>query len=215
MTYDTPILTVDVVLLSLIEGTLHVGLVRRQADPYAGVLALPGGYIHTQTDQDTTDTARRVVADKAGLSNVFLEQLATVSGPDRDPRGWSATIVYYALVRGIPEQSPILWHALNDLVPLAFDHAALIRATMERLRSRGGWTTLPAFFLPPRFTFSELRGIYEAVLGQKLNDAAFRRKIDELGVISPIAGEKSKSTARPAQLYQLSSPEISLFNRAL
>ena len=90
--------TVDVVLLTLQQGSLQVALLRRERAPFAGVLALPGGYIHAQDDADAQASAARVLRDKAGLQSPYLEQLATFSGPVRDPRGWSVAVVYCALV---------------------------------------------------------------------------------------------------------------------
>ncbi|WP_147125406.1 NUDIX hydrolase [Shimia ponticola] len=214
--HPLPILTVDVVLLSLRDGALQVGLTRRDKDPFQGEWALPGGYIHTDTDADTTATARRVARDKAGLQDVYCEQLATISGPERDPRGWSATVVHYALVRGaVPKDSPLKWRPAAAPGPLAFDHNGLIAATLERLRGKGAYSNLPAFFLPAAFTLSELRSTYEQVLGQPLNDAAFRRKIEESGFVTPLPGQLSKATARPAQLYELTDTSLKFSHRRI
>lgn len=215
-TYVAPILTVDVVLFELRDEKLWVGLIKRDDDPFAGDYALPGGFVQIETDADTTATALRVIKTKAGIDDAFCEQLATFSGPDRDPRGWSATVVYYALVRGVrPSVSALEWSAVSDLGTLAFDHLELIQAALARLRAKGSWSNLPAFLLPAKFTFSELRRAYEIVLNNQLNDSAFRRKIDEVDLIEPVEGQKSKSTARPAQLYQLKSEAMSAFNRRI
>ncbi len=95
----SPILcTVDVVLLTLHEQALHVLLQRREREPFAGALALPGGFIHTEEDASAWHAAERVLAQKTGITSPYLEQLATWAGPGRDPRGWSLSVVYYALV---------------------------------------------------------------------------------------------------------------------
>ena len=86
------ICTVDVVLLTLEQATLKVALVRREREPFAQALALPGGYIHTQDDVDAQASAVRVLRDKAGLESPYLEQLATFTGAVRDPRGWSVAV---------------------------------------------------------------------------------------------------------------------------
>ena len=93
-----PILTVDITLFTVLGGELRVALQRRDKPPCEGELALIGGYVHVDEDASTLATAARVLKDKAGLKGIFLEQLMTFSGPKRDPRGWSASVAYYALV---------------------------------------------------------------------------------------------------------------------
>ena len=90
-----------------------------------------------------------------------------------------------------------------------------IAAAMDRLRAKGSWSNLPAFLLTPTFTYSELRRTYELILGVRLNDSAFRRKIDEMDLIEPLQGQMSKSTARPAQLYRLKDAVVRTLNRRI
>jgi 8-oxo-dGTP diphosphatase len=131
MHYETrPILTVDVTLFTVQDGELRVALQRRDKPPFEGEIALIGGYVHVEEDANTLATAARVLKEKAGLEGIFLEQLMTSSGPRRDPRGWSASVAYYALV---PEEklSPVgpcdLALFSVDRVPsLPFDHEAII-----------------------------------------------------------------------------------------
>ena len=212
-TAATPILTVDVVLLSLSKTELEIGLTHRAEPPFEGAAALLGGYVHTDKDADTEATARRILRDKAGITRCYCEQLMTFSGPARDPRGWSATVVYLAVAAPETWDDRVFWRNAMDPGPLAFDHGHILSTSLKRLQSKGAWTNLPAFFLPERFTLSELRGVYETVLGQPLNDAAFRRKIEELGVLEAIEGARSKATARPAQLYRLKDDELMRYDR--
>jgi 8-oxo-dGTP diphosphatase len=217
--YERPILTVDIVLLMLAPDTLRVGLLKRAAAPFVGELALPGGYVHTDGDADTLATARRVLKVKCGLSRVFCEQLQTFSGPKRDPRGWSATVAYYAL---LPEhlasaalRQEMVFKPVSGHGRLPFDHAKIVAAAVERLRGKGSYSTLPAFLLGPTFTLSELRSVYERVMETQLNDSAFRRKIDELRILEPVEGEVSKRTARPAQLFRLRDETLQAFDRKI
>ena len=92
------ICTVDVVLLTLLEGRLHVALLPREHARWAGQVALAGGYVHRQEDASAQASAVRVLQHKARVVSPYLEQLATFSGPARDPRGWSMAVAYYALV---------------------------------------------------------------------------------------------------------------------
>ena len=63
------ICTVDVVLLTLLEGRLHVALLPRERAPWAGQLALPGGYVHPQEDVSAQASAVRVLQHKAGVGS--------------------------------------------------------------------------------------------------------------------------------------------------
>ncbi|MCA3441829.1 MAG: NUDIX hydrolase [Rhodobacter sp.] len=211
--HPIPILTVDVIALSLRQGDLCYGVIRRAEPPFLGEWALPGGYVHIEKDADLTATALRVLREKSGVTDCLCEQLGTFSGRERDPRGWAATVVYYAVLRdGLP-QAQLNWASVSNPLPLAFDHNQLLQAAIARLRAKGSWSTLPAFFLPRSFTFLELRRIYELVLGINMNDSAFRRKIEELDLIEPVVGQKSKASARPAQLYRLKHQQLFAFDR--
>src|SRR3954451_7675649 len=96
--YSQPIVTVDVVLLTLKEDRLHAALVLRDKDPFAGHWTLPGGWVHADEDEDALASAVRILKTKAGLASPYLEQLQTFAGRHRDSRGWSVSIAHYALV---------------------------------------------------------------------------------------------------------------------
>ncbi|WP_052363097.1 NUDIX hydrolase [Bradyrhizobium sp. DOA9] len=214
-----PILTVDVVLLTLHDDRIQVVLQAREKAPHAGQLALIGGYVHPEEDPSTQTAAARVLRGKAGLSVRVLEQLMTFSGGSRDPRGWSASVAYYALLphrdfaaRG---DASLRMLPVAEAKGLPFDHDAIVAGAIQRCRRRAAYSSLPAFLLPPEFTLPELRRAYEAALGRSLNDSAFRRKIDELRMIEPVAGSLSKVTARPAQLFRLTKANVVEFDRTV
>ena len=142
----------------------------------------------------------------------------TFSGATRDPRGWSASVSYYALMpaEDIPASDGLLKTIpLDDAKGMPFDHDAILAKAAERWRRRAAYSSLPAFLLPVTFTLPALRLAYERMLGRTLNDRAFRRKIDELRIVEPVEGASSKTTARPAQLYRLSRPQLTEFDRTL
>ena len=95
--YPRPALTVDCVVFGLDDEDLKVLLIQRDLDPFAGKWALPGGFVHM--DESLEEAARRELAEEAGVSNVFLEQLYTFGDVNRDPRGRVVTVAYYALVK--------------------------------------------------------------------------------------------------------------------
>jgi len=211
--FPAPIATVDAVLLTLRQGALCVGLITREQPPFTGLLALPGGYVHIPEDATLEAAAARILRDKARVECRFLEQLATFSGEARDPRGWSLTVVYFALV---PEAEllaaggALALHPVAGLPPLAFDHAAIIDAAVSRLRGRSSYSALPAFLLPPLFTLTELHAVYQQVLGTRLDPASFRRKITDQGIVEA-AESRRVGAHRPAALFRLRAGQARSF----
>ena len=217
--FETPILTIDLVPLAVSDGRLCVLLGVRDKEPFAGRTALVGGYVHTDKDAHLGDTARRVLRDKAGLTDLYFEQLSTFSGAQRDPRGWSASVVYFSLTP--PDMlDPALAHGLT-LTPveeaggMPFDHDAILAAAVERLRGKGAYSDLPARLLPREFTLAELHQVYEIALGEHLNIDAFRRKVMERDFIEE-TGERRRTEGanRPSALYRLKRGQ-SVFDRRL
>lgn len=216
------ICTVDVVLLTLQDDALQVVLLPRKAPPFAGMPALPGGYIHAQEDKTAWDAAARVLKDKASIASPYLEQLATYSGAERDPRGWSVSIVYYALV-----PSEVLAHGHEDLIlapvsrlpKLAFDHKSIIELAVSRVRAKSQYSSLPVYLCSEPITLPRLQAVYEAVLGEPINKVSFRRKMDELGMLEPVEGAMEAGGAhRPAQVYRLRKEfirELSMVTRGI
>jgi len=229
-----PITTVDAVLLTVDAGRLCVLLARRDKTPFLGSWALPGGFVHAQEDSDCQATAKRVLRAKTGFDAPWLEQLATFSGPDRDPRGWSISIAHVALVPH-PELMaalPALARApvadggrISDAIALLpvdsaacaalpFDHAAIVAKAVERVRGKSGYTSLPAYLLPREFSLPELHAAYQNVLGTTLDRAGFRRKIMEHGFIEE-TGATRMSGGRPARLFRMKRTSLAEFRRMI
>ena len=135
------------------------------------------------------------------------------------PFNSSATVAYYALLPDEmllgPPSANLVFLPADAPGALPFDHNLIIDAALERIRSKASYSTLPAFLLPPTFTLSRLRGVYERVMGVVLNDSAFCRKIDELDILEPVSGATSKLSARPAQLYRLKQAALRAFDRGI
>jgi 8-oxo-dGTP diphosphatase len=198
------ILTVDVVLLTLLEAELQVALFKREAEPFLGRWALPGGYIHEDEDDSAKAAAARVLLNKTGVASPYLEEFGTFSGPARDPRGWSLTVVYYALVPAAVLRPSVKLFPLHKLPGLPFDHTAIVAGVLQRVRSKASYSSLPVHLCPPEFTIPELHAVYEAVLGVTLNTANFRRKLDDLELLEEIPGAtRISGRNRPGQLYRV------------
>lgn len=206
--YEDPLALVDVTLFTIQAERLSLLLATRKNvdEPFCGALALPGGAIHTNEDEDAQDAARRVVRTKLGFDPPYLEQLYTFSGRQRDPRRWSLSVAYYSLVpEQVLEESPVegLEFVPVDSIPnLPFDHNAIADMAIRRLRNKSTYSSLLTFLLPPEFTLPELHAVYEQVTNAPTNIAAFRKKILDEGIIE-LTGERRKGGQhRAPDLYR-------------
>jgi 8-oxo-dGTP diphosphatase len=213
--FERPLVTVDVVIFTVREGQLQVLLVRRPDaadEPFPGRWALPGGFVDVARDRTLVDCARRKLQDKTGVAAPYLEQLGSWGGADRDPRGWSTTHAYFALIpapdpsaRGASESD---WFAADEAARkrLAFDHGVILTAALERLRGKVEYTSLPAFLLPEPFTLPELQRTYELVLGRALDKSAFRKRMLDGGFLEE-AGMVEGGFGRSAMGYRVRDRE--------
>lgn len=162
-------------------------LVRRPeaaTETFAGRLTLPGGFINAEVDASLSGCALRELGEKTGAKAPYLEQLGSWGSATRDPRGWRATHVYFALVPP-PADSDGAGSAASVWVEvdavwrerLTFDHAGILAAAVERLRGKVEHTSLPAFLLQEPFTMPQLQRTYEIVLSRPVDKRAFRKRM--------------------------------------
>jgi len=223
--YPAPLVTVDVAIFSWYQDQLCLLLVERSQPPQQGVQALPGGFIDIKIDQSPHDCALRKLRQKTGATLPYLEQVATIGGPDRDPRGWAMTVLYFALMplQAIEldeetEHEPTQWAPVERLseLKLAFDHQQLATEALNRLRNKADYTDLALRLLPESFTLTEAQQVSEAVTGRTLEKKSFRRRLLAADIVEE-TGEERTSGRRPAKLYRLTGAfdKAHLFNRGL
>lgn len=224
--FPKPHTTVDVVIFTVLDGTLQVLLVQRPnvaSEPYPGLWALPGGFVDVDQDRDLEACARRKLKEKTGLTSPYLEQLGSWGSAKRDPRGWSATHVYFSLISSenvVLEKGAnaanVAWLQVTELgvkAKLAFDHLKILQSAITRLRNKVEYTSLPAYLLPNEFTLTDLQQMYEIVLERPIEKSAFRTRVLSAGLVEPV-GKMREGPNRPAQLYRLSDPgELVFFPR--
>ena len=205
-----PLVSADIALFTLVDGQLRVLVVKRDNIPAPDTWALPGGLLMPDVDGSLDDTARRVLGSKVKVDVRYLEQVVTVSGPVRDPRGWSISTVYYALLPGhlVPAVAGASVQAIAWCNPeavqhrLAFDHAVLLEKALAALRIKVQRGALPLHLVSEKFTLTELQRACEAVLGTRLDKGAFRRLIKDTPSLRLLPGEYLRGPQRPAQLFQ-------------
>jgi 8-oxo-dGTP diphosphatase len=214
--FPRPYTTVDVLIFTVLADALKVLLVQRPSDagePSPGLWALPGGFVDIDRDADLEACARRKLIEKTGVDTPYLEQLGSWGSATRDPRGWSATHAYFALMPadGVTlakgaNAADVAWFTVDEALvakkKLAFDHSRILRAGVERLRSKVEYTSLPAWLLPEPFTLPQLQRTYEIVLGRPVDKSGFRTRMMAADFLVEVGVVESDSN-RPPMGYRL------------
>lgn len=221
LAFERPLVTVDVAIFTVVDDELRILLVRRPdtvAEPFPGRWALPGGFVDVARDADLQACAARKLREKTGVASPYLEQVGSWGGAARDPRGWSTTHAYFALIPapGAPaegEAGAVAEWVQADVASrrrLAFDHGEILATAIERLRGKVEYTSLPAFLLAEPFTLPELQRVYEVVLGRPLDKSAFRKRMLDAQFLED-AGQVSGASRRAAMGYRVRERERPVF----
>jgi 8-oxo-dGTP diphosphatase len=206
--------TVDVVILTMVDDQLQVLLVRRGQAPFKGMWAIPGGFkLPTET---LDEAANRELAEETGVEAAsLLTQFGAYGDPQRDPRMNVVTVGYLAVLRDVGNIAAgtdaadaslvAVADVLDGKLELAFDHLRIISDAIDRVRTDLEVTGLATAFVGTTFTLAELRAVYEAVWDVQLDSANFRRSVaTESGWVIP-TGRRAPSGAvggKPAELFK-------------
>lgn len=187
--------------------TLWLPLVRRNRQPYEGQWALPGGPL--EPEHDLVTSARQTLASTAGLDATYLEQLYSFGAVDRGGDDRTVSVVYWALVPR--DQEPAVvdgveWFMADDVPTLAFDHNAVVRYALDRLRAKITYSPIALAFVGQEFTLADLRTVHEAVLRKPLDPANFRRQLLASNTIIPTGNVLAGTSHRPPALYRAAAP---------
>lgn len=211
--FPRPSVTTDILVFSIRDGVLQVLLIERNLDPFKGTWAIPGGFV--QMDEDLHTGALRELEEETGLSGIPIRQLGTYGAPGRDPRGRVITIAFQALVpsdtlhaKGGSDADDAQWFPVDDLPPLAFDHAQILkdgRARLARDVTDSIYeTALVAFdFLPAQFTLSHAQQVFETLRGEEMDKRNFRKWITKEWSIKDTGAKSTGGRHRPAALFAL------------
>lgn len=200
----------DSVLFTVKDHALKVLMVKRANDPFIGRWGLPGGFVDVDIDDSTDMTALRKLREKTNVAPQYLEQLQTFSGISRDPRGFSVTLVYFALtaehdvsihIESVEDAKWIDVGMLNQLA-VAFDHKFIIEQAKERLQQKALYSMIPVYCLPEFFTVGQFKSVIETIIGKTIQRKSLIRRIEASDMFET-TDEKVKSGGRLAQLYKV------------
>lgn len=215
--YPPVAVTVDVALFAIRRDKLHVLLIQRGIEPFAGAWALPGGFV--QPDEGLDAAAARELAEETGVTedSIYLEQLRSYGSPGRDPRMRVVTVAYWGACAELPTPMGGSDAAQAELVPaaeiedgdieLAFDHGAIVSDALDRVRAKLEYTALGARFCGSEFTISELRKVYETIWNTKLDPGNFQRKVREnrsfrrVGQSAPTAADQAAADLSAQEVF--------------
>ena len=182
-------ITVDVVILTIINNAIQVLLVKRLNEPFKDKWAIPGGYVRLSENLD--QAALRVLKERTNVDSIYLEQLYNFGDPLRHPNARVITCAY-------PELG---WHNVSDLPPLAIDHKEIIQYSLKRTRERLEICPVAYQLLNEKFTLTEMQKSYELIMGKKLDKRNFRKKALATEGLIELDEYTKSSSKRPARLY--------------
>jgi 8-oxo-dGTP diphosphatase len=212
MRFNRPSVAVDITVFTVQDQQLKVLLIQRGAPPFEGKWALPGGFLNKAKDKSLDDAVLRELQEETGAIAPYIEQLYTFGNADRDPRDWTVSVAYFALIAvdkvnlraGSDAQSTKWWAVRGSKVnaKLAFDHGEILSMAVARLRSKLEYTAIAGYLLGDEFTLPHLQSTYEIILGVKLDKTAFRRNLQRAKIVRETKRMEERKAHRPAKYYQ-------------
>lgn len=199
-------LSVDCVIFGYEDKQLKVLVQKSDLEEFDGMYSLLGDLVRPNEDLD--EAPYRVLSDRTGLRDVYLEQVHTFGGLNRHPSGRVVTVAYYSLIDIRHHELQITenevhWHALNDLKNLAFDHKLILDTCLERLREQVMEQPIVFNLLQEKFSLRQLQDLYEAILGVELDRRNFRKRITLKNWLVDLNEMEEDVPHRPGKLYKL------------
>lgn len=200
-------LSVDCVIFGFDENSLKVLLIKSDLKKYKGKWTLLGDLVSPEEDLDAA--AYRVLKQRTGLGDVFLEQVKTFGKVGRHPAGRVVTVAYCSLINVQNHRLRILdnelhWHSVESLndKEMGFDHEAIFKTCYHWLQKRVQEHPLAFNLLPKKFSLRELQILYEAILNTKLDRRNFRKKFFSMDFLQDTGEEEQDVPHRPGKLYK-------------
>lgn len=196
---------VDCIIFGFDDEKLQVLFQRRSIEPYNGELTPLADFVGEKETLD--EAAYRVLTEKTGITDLFLEQLEAFGDINRDPGGRVISIAYYALLNKAHYDSTFLnkydcqWIDINNIPVLYFDHMKMLRKAIMRLRDKIGYTPIALKLLPKEFTLSQIQKLYEAILNEELDKRNFRKRVCDMPYFVKTDRIDKSGSKRGAAIY--------------
>ncbi len=220
-----PSVSIDCVILGFNDNQLKILLLKyKNTNHYA----LPGGFINM--DENLEDAAQRVLENRTGLKDIYLEQFHVFGSKNRRNDATHQEIMaecgiilkpnhfllnrflsigYYALInfsKANPSPDEFSdsceWYDLDKIPLLMFDHNLISQKAIETLRAGLDEKLIGFNLLPRTFTMNELQSLYETILGEKLIRSNFQRKILGLNILERIEKKMTGAANKAPYLYR-------------
>ena len=199
-------ISVDCVIFGYENKELKVLLIKSDLEEFSGLYSLLGDLI--RPDEDLETASYRVLKDRTGMDDVFLEQVHTFGSINRHPSGRVITTAYYSLIDIRHHDlklshNDLHWHSVKDIKKLAFDHKIILDTCLDRLREQVTEHPIVFNLLPEKFSLRELQDLYEAILDTDLDRRNFRKKIAIKDWLVDLNEMENDVPHRPGKLYAL------------
>jgi 8-oxo-dGTP diphosphatase len=205
-------ISVDCVIFGFDKNELKVLLIKSDLEEFKDHWSLLGDLV--RPDENLDSASYRVLKDRTGLDDVYLEQVYTFGEVNRHPAGRVITTAYYSLIN-IKDHQPKLsdnelhWHPVNEITTLAFDHKTILDICLERLQSKIEEHPIVFNLLPEKFSLRELQNLYESILGVKMDRRNFRKKFFLMNWLEDVNELEQDVPHRPGKLYRFNSSKFS------
>lgn len=199
-------ISVDCVIFGYDDKDLKVLVIKSDLKEFEGLYSLLGDLINPHEDLESA--SYRILKERTGMDDVYLEQVQAFGSIDRHPSGRVITIAYYSLIdikhhKLQLSHNELHWHSLNDIKEMAFDHKIILDTCLNRLQQQVMETPIVFNLLPDKFSLRQLQELYEAVLGEELDRRNFRKKISLKDWLIDINEMENNVPHRPGKLYKL------------
>src|ERR1043166_2075343 len=198
--------SVDCVIFGYDNKELKVLLIKSDLEEFKGLWSLLGDLV--RPDEDIESAPYRVLKERTGLDDVYLEQVHTFGDLGRHPSGRVITTAYYSLIdinhhKLKLTHNELHWHKVNEIKKLAFDHKKIFDRSLDRLRERVMEHPIIFNLLPEKFSLRELQDLYQAILGFSLDRRNFRKKIANKNWLIDLDEMENDVPHRPGKLYKV------------